>query len=290
MHSHVKQAIRAQREFQRLVTGRRVRRRALPRQRHPPAVELGFYKAIRDRILLPAKSLVDGRLLPHLRDIATQARLARGHRDAGPEDVNDIMDGVELSMDGTIKSAGLDGMARKYGVATAVWQKEQLGKQLQAAMGVEVPIQDQQLGPLIQQFTATNVGFIKSLSDRYLTGVRTTVLGDISAGKRWEEIADDVEHRFDVSESTAKLIARDQTGKFFGSLNQVRQQELGIERFVWRTVGDNRVRDEHDAIDGDIFTWEDGAPVEGFPGEPVNCRCTAEPYLQDVVGELEEAA
>ena len=36
-----------------------------------------------------------------------------------------------------------------------------------------------------------------------------------------------------------------------------RHQRLGIEKFTWDTSGDERVRDEHRALDGQVFSYDD---------------------------------
>jgi len=46
--------------------------------------------------------------------------------------------------------------------------------------------------------------------------------------------------------------------------------------YVWRTVGDDKVRGEHAQRAGQRFSWDD-APDGGHPGEDYNCRCWAEP-------------
>jgi SPP1 gp7 family putative phage head morphogenesis protein len=45
------------------------------------------------------------------------------------------------------------------------------------------------------------------------------------------------------------------------------------------------VRPEHEVLDGVVFEWSD-PPSEGIPGEPINCRCTAEPDVQSVIDAL----
>ncbi len=45
--------------------------------------------------------------------------------------------------------------------------------------------------------------------------------------------------------------------------------------YIWRTRGDSKVRSEHAARDGQVFSWDD-PPEGGHPGEAPNCRCTAE--------------
>lgn len=53
--------------------------------------------------------------------------------------------------------------------------------------------------------------------------------------------------------------------------------------YIWRTQGDSKVRSEHAANNGRIFSW-DNPPPTGHPGEAFGCRCTAEPY-EPIVGE-----
>ncbi len=45
--------------------------------------------------------------------------------------------------------------------------------------------------------------------------------------------------------------------------------------YIWRTVGDGRVRSSHAERNGKVFSWED-PPEDGHPGEAYNCRCWAE--------------
>lgn len=63
--------------------------------------------------------------------------------------------------------------------------------------------------------------------------------------------------------------------------HQVKRDEEGVAtRYIWRTEGDNRVRDSHEANDGEEFSTDD-APDTGAPGEDFNCRCWAEPVDGD---------
>ena len=69
--------------------------------------------------------------------------------------------------------------------------------------------------------------------------------------------------------------------------------------YIWRTVGDDKVRSAHAEREGEIFNWH-VPPDGGHPGEDYNCRCWAEPYkpekyadkpmIVDVSGILPENA
>ena len=76
-------------------------------------------------------------------------------------------------------------------------------------------------------------------------------------------------------ENHAALIARDQIATLNGQLNEARQKAAGITQFVWETQKDPRVRDSHAALQGKRFSWTEGAPGVGYPGQPINCRCWA---------------
>lgn len=54
-------------------------------------------------------------------------------------------------------------------------------------------------------------------------------------------------------------------------------QNHSTPQYIWRTAGDGKVRREHAANNGKIFSW-DNPPPTGNPGEAFGCRCWAEAY------------
>lgn len=68
--------------------------------------------------------------------------------------------------------------------------------------------------------------------------------------------------------------------RFAGRINAERQQALGIDRYIWRSRDDDRVRDLHAAHDDEVYFWDE-PPEGGHPGEAYGCRCVAEPVLAD---------
>ncbi len=49
--------------------------------------------------------------------------------------------------------------------------------------------------------------------------------------------------------------------------------------YIWHTVGDDRVRGRHAALEGRVQDWEDSPD----PGEEFNCRCWAESVEKNMV-------
>lgn len=128
----------------------------------------------------------------------------------------------------------------------------------------------------------TNVELIQSIPEQYFDRIRADVTEAFATGQPWASVTARIQEIGDITENRAKLIARDQTSKMNAAFNGVRQRELGIEKYEWQTAGDERVRDSHDAVDGQVFRWDSPPSVDGetvHPGEAINCRCVAAPQF-----------
>ena len=60
--------------------------------------------------------------------------------------------------------------------------------------------------------------------------------------------------------------------KHEGNMSGKKRLVPRYEKYVWVTVGDDKVRPEHEALDGKVRTWYDTP----HPGEEYGCRCHAE--------------
>lgn len=132
---------------------------------------------------------------------------------------------------------------------------------------------------LLAGWVRENVSLITSIDDRYFADLERLFAGGIESGQNTGSLRKVLEERYGVSRSRAQLIARDQISKLNGQIAQKRQSDLGIEEYVWRTVGDERVRDSHAAKDGRRFRWDDPPADTGHPGDDFQCRCSAEPVI-----------
>lgn len=130
-----------------------------------------------------------------------------------------------------------------------------------------------------------NVKLIKSVAEEHLDRVAEITEQAVKVGSRAEVVAERLREATGISSRKARTIARDQIATLQGQVVQARQTRLGIERYRWRTAGDSRVRTAHQLREGQIFRW-DRPPNDGHPGQPINCRCYAEPVLDDVLAAL----
>lgn len=257
------------------------RRARVPRQVFPRAIVREYA-----RELLAVVARAEGavapllEVLPRLLDSA-----ARERADAGEgRRVREEVDRVRRQLDDALRSADLDRVLGNLARRVADFNREQLGRQVHAALGADV-LQDRGLAAVFEGFVAENVALIRDLGPRVLGQVERAVTRAVASGTPHPELAREIEDSFRVSRDRARLIARDQVGKLYGQVNGARQRTLGVTRYVWRTVRDERVRSEHAEREGQTFSWDD-PPEDGHPGEPINCRCSAEPLFDEILGDL----
>lgn len=151
---------------------------------------------------------------------------------------------------------------------------------------------DQTLGgasEMQREFIERNTELIR-LEERARAEVRAIIEGPIAEGVRVEEIRAQIEERMGVVRSRAELIARDQTLKTYGQIQEARQTDAGIEEYTWSTSLDERVRSRHSELEGTTQRWDSPPVVDRktgrreHPGGDFQCRCAAIPILP--TGEL----
>lgn len=256
------------------------RRRRIPRQRPPKNTERAYTKAllgITDKVEVALQPLLDA--LPGL---VASAAADRPRFDAGEgRRVSALLEQAGTALATTLNTTSLERLAAQFAAQTATHQRLQMSRQVRAGLGADVFIGDTGLAAAAEAFTAENVALIKSMPPKTFAEIEGIVTRGVQSGRLHKDIASDIEARFMTGRNRARLIARDQVGKYYGKVNEVRQRTMGITHFIWRTAGDERVRDEHAPRNGVTYSWAN-AP-EGGPGQPINCRCYPEPVLDPLL-------
>lgn len=281
------------------VLGLRKRRRRIPRQLPPTMVWrayataiLEFYARVRAAfrpLLAEMPDLVAGAA-------AERARHVRDRLDAGEgRRARELLDAAATTMRAAVRPAALEDLAAQMGERTSQHQRRELEKQARAALGVDPYIREPGLRERLEGFAHENATLIEGLAEETRAGIGNIVMRGLSTGRTAEDIGAEIDQRFALGETRCKRIARDQVGSLAGQLNATRQQALGVTSFIWRTVHDDRVRGDpagkypraepsHFDRDGKVFSYAE-PPEDGLPGEPINCRCYAEPDFSDILGE-----
>lgn len=125
----------------------------------------------------------------------------------------------------------------------------------------------------------TSAGFIRNIPQQTSRRIADKVLTGVGQGLRFEEIAKQISREGEISLNRARLVARDQTGKIYSEAQEAVQADAGITHYTWSTSLDSRVRDTHEAKEGQTFAWNSPPSDTGHPGEDINCRCVAVPLV-----------
>lgn len=194
----------------------------------------------------------------------------------------------------------LDGLApqtaRSFVSAADFANKTAMQNNIASALSVDFAtiIDGPDIKPILDQALADNVALIKSIGTEHFAKVSQAVLDNyrgvplpdgMSLTERLQKIGS-------ISKNKAKFIARDQTAKLTGDLNQTRQADNGIDEYYWknsqdrRVVGNpsglypkgNRAHGNHWDREDQVYSWAK-PPADGHPGHAPGCRCYAKPKL-----------
>lgn len=136
-----------------------------------------------------------------------------------------------------------------------------------------------------RQWVVQNVDLITTIPQQTLKRMYNVISGGQYAGKTAAEIGRQIQDAYNVSKNHARFIARDQMAKLNARITQQQQTDAGITEYVWRTVGDGRVRESHRHLNGKRFKYSDPPVVDpktgrrANPGEDYQCRCVALPVF-----------
>ena len=159
--------------------------------------------------------------------------------------------------------------------------KERFYKAIEKSIGVNMQsiVSRENLEDILLSSVNENVALIRSIPETYFKTIEQIVYRETIQGSTSKSLIEQIQSVGKVTANRAKLIARDQTSKLNSALNQQRQQNLGVEEYIWRTAEDDRVRDSHAANNGKVYRWDNPPKGTGHPGQDIQCRCVAQPII-----------
>ena len=197
------------------------------------------------------------------------------------------------------------------------FEEMQWRKQLLAVTGQEF-----QMSPAswwkeaVTSWENTNYRLIKSLSQEYVQKLNTLVVTGIQSGWTEQEMTAQIRTLSDrITGSRARLIARDQVGKFNSALAKAQYEYTGDRTYMWNTARDERVRGNpmglypkaipsHWIMDGKICRWDDSTVYmeqsettwkkrtpdmpQVHPGIEILCRCLPSPMYVEIIDEVDK--
>jgi SPP1 gp7 family putative phage head morphogenesis protein len=147
----------------------------------------------------------------------------------------------------------------------------------------------EQHGPFLK-IVQQNAQLIRSLPSDIARHISEHAASQAIAGMRAESLLRDIRKAApELSQARVLLIARTETAKAQAAVTQVRAVQLGIERYIWRTSEDQRVRSSHKHMEGVVCSFSSPPSPEAYigetkvgyygPGGVWNCRCWSQPLI-----------
>jgi len=275
---------------------------------YPKGIEIQYQRAL-NNVVRQWEQVAKNTIIPALPSIVDSANAQKKpiasdiKTDDWVDDTNDIVSDYQTLLVGLTPL--LPPLIQQTGSNISIFNLRQWRKIVRHSLNIDIFNQEPWLSAHISAFVTENVSLIKKLQDQTTEDIREIITRGVKQGKRHETIAQEILNGTDLqkgvfrkTKTRAKLIARDQVNKLNGQLQQLRQTDIGITRYIWQTSRDERVRSSHRAMDTRSCVWHNSSVyigsdnkhhsrsgiggVESHPGQPIQCRCNASPDFSSI--------
>lgn len=254
-----------------------------PRWLYPSNPEKQYDKALYS-LTKQLKHLIKTVLVPSIPSMIDEVERKMpndSRNDSYLESIEGIILFIGQAMKGKVNETKL--RAALIGEEIQIFNKRQSGKLNHSIFGFDIFVDEPWLKDQLELFAFQNAQLIENITERGIERAAQIVERGLQQGLRFTDMTASIQSTFGITDRHARLIARDQTQKLNSSLTKLRQQEVGVEEYVWSTSLDERVRSTHKKNEGKTFRWDTPPPVTGHPGHDVNCRCVALPVLDKLL-------
>jgi SPP1 gp7 family putative phage head morphogenesis protein len=269
--------------------GRLRRIRRIPRPHPLLRIEADFSRAL-IRALDPLFGVIAD---SSIRRVEVSARSRRANRitesrmDSPADNLAALVASVKVAAKRLVRTRR---SSRKAASEVSRRNRQQLERTFETVLNVALDTEEPWLKQVADDFVERNASLVTRVSDDLSRRIEDVVASGFRNGLSTAAIASQIEKDFvgidgverAKARRRARVIARDQIAALNGELSRIRQTQVGVQRYRWRTSLDERVRSQHQGREGKIFRWDE-PPSDGHPGQPILCRCTAEPVLEDLL-------
>lgn len=224
----------------------------------------------------------------------TEQRYARALRNVARFSGQLVMQYVEGALLRDVP--GLQRAVREYALSLVPWARRRAEEMVGAvdtsnarywraqSKSLRLELSESAVGAAARERVREQVALITSLPLQAAERAQALAQEAVTDGTRAAQVAEMLANTTGVTESRAVLIARTEVAKANAAINQARATSIGSDSYIWRTAGDDDVRESHQEVDGLQFRWDappDHSDGSGSynPGNFPNCRCYAEPIL-----------
>ena len=232
-------------------------------------------------------------------------------RDKSAREVGKELEAVKKNYDFQLETTA-EQIAENWVGKVNRYNKEKFMSHMRKALGIDIgAIVDEAMKNELEIMVMENANYIKSIPNYLVGHVADRVVQHFKGIPMPENrtLRQQIKEEFKVSDGRAKVLARDQTSKMNTSISAIRQVNLGIDCYVWKTVEDERVvgkpggvypkttklHKNHYIMQGLLCKWADpnvysddkGATWKprtaqmphNHPGDDIMCRCRPAPFI-----------
>lgn len=280
--------------------GRRGLMRKAPVIVEPKALTVR-YRALMLAYVRDMRRYANDTLISELERLAQQRDATR--LDAWDEDLDKLVEATRAF--GRRRSQRVIDELKALAERTVDFNRQRFNQAVRAVLGVDIftSVDGQALQIAMRSWIRENTALIVNVNEQTMTEIGGLAQRAMRGGEGHRQIAKEIRRRFRMTEARAKLIARDQISKLNGQITQQRNEALGVERYIWSTSEDERVRESHRVMNGKLCRWDDASVYSddggrtwnsrsslggyvGHPGSDFQCRCVSSPDLSGVLEEL----
>lgn len=286
--------------------GRRGLMRRAPAVQDPKGIARKYRAELR-AFVMEFQGEVRKTLIERLPRLAQQRDASMGNLDAWDEDVEQLIEA--LTVFGRRRAGNVIRGIEQRAEKISTWNREQYMRSIRAVIGVDLfgGVDGEGLQVAMRSWARENATLIRDIPDKMMKDIEGIAQRGLRSGSGPKAIAKQIRTTMEATENRAKLIARDQVSKLNGQLTKQRNESLGVERYIWMTSTDERVRASHRAMHNKLCRWDDDSVYSddggetwksrasiggyiGHPGSDYQCRCVSAADLSDVLSEMEAAA
>lgn len=232
-------------------------------------------------------------------------------RDKSAREVGKELEAVKKNYDFQLETTA-EQIAENWVGKVNRYNKEKFMSHMRKALGIDIgAIVDEAMKDELEIMVMENASYIKSIPNYLVGHVADRVVQHFKGIPMPENrtLRQQIKEEFKISDGRAKVLARDQTSKMNTSISAIRQVNLGIDCYVWKTVEDERVvgkpggvypkttklHKNHYIMQGLLCKWADpnvysddkGATWKprtaqmphNHPGDDIMCRCRPAPFI-----------
>lgn len=209
-----------------------------------------------------------------------------------------LHDGIELLA--AIRAAIGPALSRARslvgGIAREInkFNKKQMRKVISKVLPVDIYASEPWLVTELRAFEVEADGVLEEFSASTLARIQKIVFAEHRKGESIAVISNVLREKLAMQRRKALLVARAHVAAFNGRITHLRQESIGIKKYVWRNARDERVRGNpaglypdakhnHWEKEGKVFRWDKPPRGTGHPGSDYLCRCYAEPVLDHLL-------